>query len=314
MLSARFMSIFLEATTPPLSDQTQHVEDTVQNTVNEVNSVFNTIKEFILERGLSIVTMLLFAILIYVVGKKIKKILTNIIKRALERSSMEASVTHFLVKMCDVLFNLILIIIVVDFLGIDTTSLVAVVGSAGLAAGLALQGSLANFAGGVLILIMKPFKLGDYIITSGVEGTVTGIDIFYTRLTTIDNRSVVIPNGSLSSTNIENVTALPYRRIDLLVPVEYSANLKEIKEILMKIAMDNENVLKDTQEHMPMVFVNEFEASDISMGFRCWVVTENYWTTKWDLQETVKEEFDKNNISIPFNQLDVNIKTENTSL
>lgn len=314
MLSARFMSIFLEATTPPLSDQTQQVEDTVQSTVNEVNSVFNTIKEFILERGLSIVTMLLFAILIYVVGKKIKKILTNIIKRALERSSMEASVTHFLVKMCDVLFNLILIIIVVDFLGIDTTSLVAVVGSAGLAAGLTLQGSLANFAGGVLILIMKPFKLGDYIITSGVEGTVTGIDIFYTRLTTIDNRSVVIPNGSLSSTNIENVTALPYRRIDLLVPVEYSANLKEIKGILMKIAMDNENVLKDTQEHMPMVFVNEFEASDISMGFRCWVVTENYWTTKWDLQETVKEEFDKNNISIPFNQLDVNIKTENTSL
>lgn len=314
MLSARFMSIFLEATTPPLSDQTQQVEDTVQSTVNEVNSVFNTIKEFILERGLSIVTMLLFAILIYVVGKKIKKILTNIIKRALERSSMEASVTHFLVKMCDVLFNLILIIIVVDFLGIDTTSLVAVVGSAGLAAGLALQGSLANFAGGVLILIMKPFKLGDYIITSGVEGTVVGIDIFYTRLTTIDNRSVVIPNGSLSSTNIENVTALPYRRIDLLVPVEYSANLKKIKEILMKIAMDNENVLKDTQEHMPMVFVNEFEASDISMGFRCWVVTENYWTTKWDLQETVKEEFDKNNISIPFNQLDVNIKTENTSL
>lgn len=305
-------SILLEAETAKqqLDSQTEQVESTVENTVHEVNTFIENIKTLVFEKGLSIVTMLVFALIIYVVGKKIKKILVNIIDKALVRSTIEPSVAHFIVKLCDVLLSLILVITVVDFLGIDTTSLVAVVGSAGLAVGLALQGSLANFAGGVLILIMKPFKLGDYIIVGTIEGTVTGIDIFYTRLTTVDNKNIVIPNGSLSSTNIENVTAQPQRRIDLIVPVEYKADIRMIKDVLMSIANDNEHVLKDSPEHMPVVFVDSFLDSSIAMGFRCWVDTPEYWTTRWDLLETIKVTFDQKNINIPYNQLDVNIKSD----
>lgn len=300
----QFLSYVLEATVDIENEQ-------IEETVNEVTGVFDEIKDFIVDRGLSILMMIVFALLVLFIGKKIKKVLIKIIKRAFERSTVDPSVAHFLVKMCDVLFTLVLVIVVVDIMGVDTSSLVALIGSAGLAVGLALQGSLANFAGGVLILIMKPFKIGDYIISSGEEGTVVGIDVFYTKLRTGDNRTIVIPNGTISNASIENVTSREFRRVDLLVPVEYSADISKIRGILLDIADKNELVLKDTPEHMPVVFVDTFEASDIAIGFRCWAETDNYWNAKWSLQEEIKNTFDKEGISIPFNQLDVNIKTEN---
>ena len=283
----------------------------IEEKVNEVTTIFDKVKDFIVERGLSILMMLIFALLVLFVGKKVKKILIKIIKRGFEKSSVDPSVAHFSVKLFDVLFTLILIIAVVDIIGVDTSSLVALIGSAGLAVGLALQGSLANFAGGVLILIMKPFKIGDYIISGGVEGNVVGIDVFYTKLRTGDNRTIVIPNGTLSNASIENVTSREFRRVDLIVPVEYSADISKIRGILLDIADKNELVVKDTAEHAPIVFVSEFEASDIAIGFRCWAETGNYWNAKWSLQEEIKNTFDKEGISIPFNQLDINIKTEN---
>lgn len=294
-----------------LETATNIENEQIEEKVSEVTRIFEKIKDFIFDKGLSILMMILFALLVLFVGKKVKKVIIKIIKRAFERSSVDASVAHFLVKLCDVLFTLVIVIAVVDIIGVDTSSLVALIGSAGLAVGLALQGSLANFAGGVLILIMKPFKLGDYIISGGEEGTVVGIDVFYTKLRTGDNRTIVIPNGTISNASIENVTSREFRRVDLLVPVEYSADISKIRGILLDIADKNELVVKDTPEHAPIVFVSAFEASDIAIGFRCWAETDNYWNAKWSLQEEIKNTFDKEGISIPFNQLDVNIKTEN---
>lgn len=290
-----------------LEKQTSEIEETVDNTVNEMTTVIEGIKQFILEQGVSILLKILFVLIIYFVAKRIKKILVKIIRKTLERTTMEVSVAQFIVKLCESLFSIIILMAIVGYLGIDTSSLVALIGSAGLAVGLALQGSLSNFAGGVLILIMKPFKIGDYIVTSGVEGVVSGIDIFYTKLVTADNRTIVIPNGSLSNANIENVSALPYRRIDLSVPVEYNSNLAEVRNTLLEIAAECDTVIRDIPEHNPVVFVSEFEASDIAVGFRVWVETSNYWTTRWALMETIKNVFDEKNINIPFNQVEVNI-------
>lgn len=301
-------NVFLETQiNEQLEQQSTQVEETVDRTVNEVSTVIDGVKQFILEQGVSIALKILFVIVIYVVSKKVKKVVINIIDKAFQRSTMEVSVAHFIVRICDFLFSFVVTIAIVGYLGIDTSSLVALVGSAGLAVGLALQGSLSNFAGGVLILIMKPFKLGDFIITGGEQGVVTGIDIFYTRLTTPDNRTIVIPNGSLSNANIENLSSLPVRRVDMVIPVEYSSNLKVVKETLMDIASKCQFVINDDEERKPVVFVDQFEASDIALGFRVWVSTEHYWDAKWELMENVKNEFDEKGISIPFNQLEVNI-------
>lgn len=293
-----------------ISKQQSQIEGTIDKTTSEVNTVLDNVKQFILEQGISILLKIVFVLIVYFVAKKIKKVVIRLIDKALSKSSIEVSVVHFVVKLCDVLFSLVIIIAIVGYLGIDTSSLVALVGSAGLAAGLALQGSLSNFAGGILILIMKPFKIGDYISTSGAEGTVTGIDIFYTKITTIDNRTVVIPNGALSNANIENFTAMAFRRIILNIPVSYSENLKEVKDVLMDTIEKQENIIKDSVEYAPQVFVNAFEDSHISIGVRAWVQTETYWPTRWALLESIKNTFDEHNITIPYNQLDVNLVTE----
>ncbi|MFW5631844.1 MAG: mechanosensitive ion channel family protein, partial [Acetivibrio ethanolgignens] len=160
----------------------------------------------------------------------------------------------------------------------------------------------------VLILIMRPFQVGDYIITgTKEEGTVIGIDIFYTHLLTIDNRRVVIPNGGLSNSSITNVTRESVRRLDLLVSVDYSENIQKVKKILLELLATQEMVLGDRPID---IYVNSFDPSAISIGLRVWTETENYWTLKWKLLEEIKEEFDRNEIVIPFNQLDVNISRD----
>lgn len=200
--------------------------------------------------------------------------------------------------------TIILIFIVAGYLDFSTGPIVAALGSAGLAVGLALQGSLANFAGGVLILLMKPFRMGDYISALGVEGVVTKIDMVYTTLCTADNKSVVIPNGSLSNAQIVNVTREPKRRVDLLIGIDYDEDIRRVKQIMMDVAMKHELVLKEEEIQ---VFVSDFDASAISMGLRVWTATENYWTVRWELQEQIKIVFDEKKVSIPFERLDVQL-------
>ena len=183
----------------------------------------------------------------------------------------------------------------------------ALLASSGVAIGLALQGSLSNFAGGVLILLLKPFVVGDYIIedTNGKEGTVKEIQIFYTKLSTIDNKTIVIPNGMLTNNSITNATAKDERQLDLRVGISYNADIKKAKSVIEKLLSEDASILKEEQMN---VFVNDLADSAVVLGIRAWVKNEEYWATRWRLLEEIKVELDENGIEIPFNQLDVHMK------
>lgn len=260
----------------------------------------------IIPKLISFGRMIIVALLIYIVGKKVISWVVNLFNKALLKSKLEKGVVQFLTKLCSVCLYMLLITMIVGYLGLPTSSLVALVGSAGLAIGLALQGALANFAGGVLILIMKPFKVGDYIVTGGNEGKVTSIDVFYTRLTTFDNRIVVIPNGSITSASVQNYTGYGVRRVDLTVPMEYKDNFERVRKVLNQIAAEHELILND-DAHKPLIVIDKFDASSVNIGFKVWTKAENYWTVFWDMHRIIKAEFDNENISIPFEQLDVNL-------
>ena len=247
------------------------------------------------------------ALLIYFIGNKLIKLILNLTKKGLEKVGVEAGVQSFLMSAIRIVLFIVLVLAVVGYLGVATTSIAALFASAGVTIGLALQGSLSNLAGGVLILVLKPFRVGDYIVAAGEEGTVTDIEIFYTKLSTTDNRKIIIPNGTLSNTNITNVSHEPIRRIDIVIGVSYSSDIAKVKNILATLAERNETVLKDKPVN---IYINEFGASSIDFGFRVWVEAANYWTTKWQMMEDIKKAFDENGIEIPFNQVDVNINPE----
>jgi small conductance mechanosensitive channel len=245
---------------------------------------------------------LVLAILIIWIGHKLVRLFEKLLAKSMKRSNIEEGVTKFFLSIIGVASNVVLIFLAAVTLGLDGSSIVALIGSAGLAVGLALQGSLSNFAGGVLILLMKPFRIGDYIVSNGNEGTVTAIDIFYTRMLTADNRLVVIPNGILSNSSIINVTNEPIRRLDLTISIEYTENIKLVKDILYGIALEEE---KRVAEREPEIFMNGFEPAMITLGVRVWVNKEDYWLTKWELLEKIKDEFEKNHIIIPLSQMGI---------
>ncbi len=251
----------------------------------------------------------IFAFLIYLIGKKIIKWIRKVLKRALQRSSVDEGVCQFLDSAAKILLYVVLAMAVINQLGVATTSMVAVLGSVGLALGLALQGSLSNFAGGVLILWFKPFKVGDYIIedTHKNEGTVTEIQIFYTKLLTTDNRTVVIPNGTLANSSLTDVTHQDRRRIDLYVGISYDADIKKAKEILREIISKEPDRIEGEES---VVFVDSLEDSNVRLGLRFWVPTTNYWSARWRVTEEMKVMFDENQIEIPYNQLTVSLKKE----
>jgi small conductance mechanosensitive channel len=204
---------------------------------------------------------------------------------------------------------IILIFSIGSNFGIDTTSVAALLASGGVAIGLALQGALSNFAGGVLILILKPFVVGDYIIedTNKCEGTVKEIQIFYTKLSTVDNKTIVIPNGALANNSLTNVTAKNERRMDLLIDISYEADLRKAKQLIEQILMEEEAVLKEEEV---LVFVDSLGASSVVIGTRSWVKTEEYWPTRWRLLERIKLTMDENGIEIPYQQMTVHLPKE----
>lgn len=252
---------------------------------------------------------ILIALVIYWIGNKLIKFVLGLTAKAMEKANLDAGVQSFLKSALKIVLYIVLVFIIVNYLGIATTGLAALFASAGVTVGLALQGSLSNLAGGVLILILKPFKVGEYIIACGEEGTVTDIEILCTKLHTTDNKIVIIPNGSLANSNITNVSREEFRRVDLVFGVSYDSDLKLVKRLLQTAGERHELTLKD-EEHPVTVFINEFGASSIDFGFRVWCKNSDYWTVKWDLMEQVKDAFDANNIEIPFNQLDVNMKNQ----
>lgn len=252
----------------------------------------------------TIITKIFIAILIYFIGRKLIKVLTKVVERSLEKSNIELSVSKFLCRLTSVVGYAILVYAIVYTLGVPTSSFVALFGTAGLAVGLSLQGSLQNFAGGVLILILKPFCVNDYIVASDIEGKVTAIDIFYTKLITPDNKKVVIPNGTLSNCSIKNVPDEAQRRLDIVVPVDYDTDIKNVRRVLNLLAKNDDRVSK---EKPVSITVDELADSSINIGFKMWVETANYLAVKADMLEKIIDTFREENINIPYNKLDVNI-------
>ena len=248
----------------------------------------------------------ILAVLVFVfIARKLIVWLKKILEKTFARSEVDEGVSKFLLSLTNISLNVVTIIVAVNMFGIATGSITAILGSLGVTLGLALQGSLSNLFGGILILIMKPFKMGDYIIAGTDEGTVEGIDVFYTKLLTIDNRKIVIPNGNLSNQSIVNATNEEVRRLDIKIPINYSENIGRVKDILWNIVKDEEMVLKEPEA---LVVVGELGTSAIVMEIRTWTKTEDFWPLKWKLQERVKEEFDKHHIEIQVNQLEVKLK------
>ena len=216
---------------------------------------------------------------------------------------MDTTLQTFLLSFIKIGGKVLVIFMAVTKIGVAASSIVALLGSAGLALGLSLQGSLSNIAGGVILLLLKPFQVGDYIIegNSGKEGTVQAIGIMYTKLLSVDNKAIMIPNGNLSNASITNVTYQEKRRVDLNVGIEYSEDIKKVRKVLN--ALIEKEPARITDEPVK-IYVNEFRASSIDIGIRYWVKTEDYWESRWRVLEEIKEEFDNNNIAIPFEQLD----------
>lgn len=246
---------------------------------------------------------LLGTLIILFIGLKVIKLVRRIMRSSFERAGVDRGVIQFLDSLVKYLLYLVLIMVIVSRFGVASSSIVAVVGSAGLAIGMALQGSLANLAGGVIILVIKPFHVGDYII-AGEEGTVQEIGLIYTTLLSADNKQVMIPNGTLANGNIINVTALPKRRADFKVGIGYSADLKLAKDIMYELLQNYE---KRIPEEDAVVFVDELGDSAVVIGGRVWIPAEEYWGTKWELTEKIKLAYDEHGIEIPFNQLDVHM-------
>ncbi len=250
---------------------------------------------------------LILAVVVFLIGTRVIKLLRRIFRRFMERANADTGVIQFLDSLMKAILYFLLIMLLASGFGVDTTSVMALVGSAGLTVGLAFQGSLSNFAGGVLILLIKPFKVGDYIIyvADGLEGTVAEIEMFYTMLLTPDNRKVVIPNGTLSNNSLINVTAQEKRRLDIDVGISYTADLKLARDLCEKLFEENEKILKE-EEHVAVV--DSLADSAVILKLRFWVKPEDYWAVKWKVTEEVKLLFDAHGIEIPFNQLDVNIR------
>lgn len=287
---------------------TQTAEEILQE-ASEDPGVLITYLQGVLPTALSFCVRLVIAVVILLVGMKIIKSVVKVIEKSMRRRNVEPGVLSFLCSLIKYSLYFVLIMLLLGGFGITTGSVVAVLGSAGLTLGLALQGSLTNFAGGVLLLLLKPFKVGDYIITDagGKEGTVSDITIFYTKVNTIDNKVIMIPNGALSNSTITNVSQMETRRLDLLVGVAYDSDLSKVKAVLAEIAKRDEAVLR---EEPVDVFVSNLADSAVEMGLRVWVKNEDYWTAKWRITEQIKKEFDENGISIPFPQMDIHTKME----
>lgn len=247
------------------------------------------------------------ALLVAYIGGKVIKSLRKILRKSLERRDAEEGVKQFADQVFNVFLWIVVVIIILGLFGVTASSLAAAVASLGVTAGLALQGSLSNFAGGMLILMLHPFRVGDYIIedTNKNEGTVFEISIFYTKLRTVDNKIVVIPNGTLANSSLTNATKSNRRQLDLVVPISYDADIKKAKELLMELSQKETRRL--TEEGVK-VFVKELNGSSVDLGLRFWVPTEEYWNVRWDMLENIKLTFDAEGIGIPYTQLDVHMK------
>jgi len=258
------------------------------------------------EAVVSFLVRILLCIVLFFIGTRLIRLVRKLLKRSMEKAGAETGVKSFVDSFVKFGLYILLVFFLLSWFGVDTASIVAVVGSAGVAIGLAVQGSLSNLAGGVLILLLSPFKVGDYIHedTHGNEGTVKEIQVFYTKLATADNKEVILPNGELSNASLTNYSTMSCRRIDIPVSISYDADLKKAKKVLTDLIEADKDILKDKER---VVFVDNLGASAVVLNVRFYTTQENYWEAKWRITEQVKTTLDDAGIKIPFSQLDVHI-------
>lgn len=269
--------------------------------MEKFQEILEKIYEMIITYGMKFLT----AIIVLIVGLIVIKWISKALVRLMRKSNVNESLIPFLKSMSNILLKVMLIISVMGMVGIQMTSFIAVLGAAGLAVGLALQGTLQNFAGGVMILLFKPYEVGHFIEAQGFMGTVKEIQIFTTVLATPDNRKVIIPNSPLATGSITNFSAMPIRRIDFSFGIGYSDDIDKAKEILLKMAQKDDRVLKE--DNPPEVMVEALADSSVNLKLRTWVKSEDYWGLWFDTTEGVKKQFDAAGISIPFPQQDVHL-------
>ena len=247
---------------------------------------------------------LIYVIVILLVGGKLIKLVTKLITKGRGFNKLDKSVSSFLLSFIKITLNIILLITIAGIIGIPSTSIITLLGSAGVAIGLAMQGGLSNIAGGLIILIFKPFRVGDFIDTHTDSGTVKNISLFYTTLITPDNRIVSIPNGNLANSPSINYSNQKERRLDIDIDVSYNNSIDDVKKCLNSVIKNEKRIISDKE-----VFtrITEYKDSSIKYTIRVWVDKNDYWETKFDLLENIKKEFDKKGITIPYNQLDVHI-------
>lgn len=250
---------------------------------------------------------IIVCIVIYIIGKNVIGWVVKTVRSMLLRTKMQTGAATFIVSMVKIFLYLILIFGLAMQFGVKESSVAALVASGGVAIGLALQGGLSNLAGGFLILLFQPFEVGDYILAQGEEGTVQKIEILYTTLHTIDNRKVIIPNGNLANNVIVNATGADRRKLDITVGISYEDDISKAKQVLLQIIEHSEYVIREQEAQ---VFVSELGDSSVVMGLRCWVQTEQYLPALWQMNEQIKNEFDRAGLHIPFPQMDVHVQAE----
>ncbi|CAK3898757.1 mechanosensitive ion channel protein [Vibrio sp. 10N.286.55.E10] len=283
-----------------MAESSTAVETPLVDGLSQAEQWLTNNSDLFIQYGVNIIS----ALIILFIGNLIVKAVANSVSKVLQKKKMDRAVVEFIHGLVRYLLFVIVLIAALGRLGVQTASVVAVIGAAGLAVGLALQGSLSNFAAGVLIVAFRPFKSGDYVEIGGVAGSVDSIQIFQTVLTTPDNKMVVVPNGSVIGSPITNYSRHDTRRIDLMIGVSYGADLQKTKELLTKICESDERVLKE-----PGVQVGVHTLADSSVNFvvRPWVSTAEYWNVYFDLMQAIKEGLDKEGIEIPFPQMDVHM-------
>lgn len=282
------------------------MEETAQELTDHVSQFQKYLDEHtpeLISFGIKVV----LSIVVLYIGSRLIRWVLGLVRRSLGRTGMDKGAVQFLCSFLKALLYILLIFGIGMNFGIKESSVAALLGTAGVTIGLALQGGLSNLAGGVTLLIFKPFQVGDYIIVdkaNGWEGTVYKIEICYTTLLSVDYRHIVIPNGTLSGNTVVNLTARDMRKLELKIGISYDSDMHKAKQILEQIIKDD----KGTREDQGMlVYVDELAESAVTLGLRVWVPTEDYWTVRWRLNETIKDEFDRQGIRIPYRQLDVHV-------
>lgn len=274
--------------------------------LDEKKNAFEKFLEQLPEKALNIGIRALVIFILFLLGSWMIKIFRKIVKKSMSKANIELGAIQFVDSFIKAALYVVLVLFLANSCGFDAAGIVALLGSAGVAIGLAIQGSLSNLAGGVLILMLKPFRVGDYIQESGSgkEGTVKEIQIFYTKLLTPDNKTVILPNGILANCSLINVSAEEYRRIDVNVSISYQANIQDARNVLLEVLSQDKAVQKDKDM---LVVVNSLGESSVDLIVRCWTKQEDYWTALWRITENCKVALDENGIEIPFNQLDVHM-------